>query len=100
MKEISKSIREMTYKDHHDYTVKDAEQMIAAFEELNVNNRMVITTEKDAVKIRNLHISNKEFRKNLYYLPVKVEFLDDRKKFENDIRNYVKKNKRIGKLYK
>jgi tetraacyldisaccharide 4'-kinase len=100
VKEISKSIHEMAYKDHHDYTMNDAEQMVAAYEKLNFNNRIVITTEKDAVKIRNLHISNKEFRKNLYYLPVKVEFLEDRKKFENDIRNYVKKNKRIGKLYK
>ncbi len=100
VKKWSKYVHTIRYHDHHDYTNEDIKDMIRDFGKLNPKNRITVTTEKDAVKIKSLNVEPGEFKENLFYLPVNVGFLENKKQFDSNIRDYVTKNKRIGRLYK
>jgi len=55
-------VREISFQDHHSYRSKDIEE-ISSFRDIN----LIITTEKDAVKISGLTIPD-----NLFYLSIEV----------------------------
>jgi len=89
------SITEATYPDHHYYTKEDVRHINETLENMP-QPRIVVTTEKDAARIRNLKGLSKEVRENLYALPIQVKFLKDQKTFNNIISDYVRKNSRNG----
>lgn len=68
-----------TFSDHHSYTLKDIEDIIYFAEQNGVNN--LITTEKDAVKIKELYSSMKTGVK-IYALKLKA--FADMEKILND----------------
>ena len=55
-------VREISFQDHHSYRSKDIEE-ISSFKDVN----LIITTEKDAVKISGMTIPD-----NLFYLSIEV----------------------------
>jgi tetraacyldisaccharide 4'-kinase len=55
-------VREISFQDHHSYRIKDIEE-ISSFRDVN----LIITTEKDAVKISGMTIPD-----NLFYLSIEV----------------------------
>jgi tetraacyldisaccharide 4'-kinase len=56
---------------------------------------IIITTEKDAVRMTDLKGLSTKVRENLYYLPIDIKFLqDDGDKFNQLILDYVRKNSR------
>ena len=62
---------------------------------------MVITTEKDAVRLQDMEDISKEVRENIYKLPIKVSFmLDQEEEFNHKITGYVRKNSRNSILVK
>ncbi len=101
LKSYSKTIEEMKFPDHHSYTGEDLSKIKSGLTSLKGKVKYIFTTEKDAVRFRELEISDHELKLSMYFIPVEVKFLySGAKKFNNDIINYVKKNKRINKLYK
>ena len=55
---------------------------------------MIITTEKDAARL-SAYTLDDTITKNLYILPIKVEFLQEQQQsFDNYITDYVSKNSR------
>ncbi len=76
--------------DHHVYRVGDMrrlEELVGKF-----RGAMIVTTEKDAVKLMRSRKVPDAVRKNLYYIPVKISFLDDLQneflqKLEQDVRS-------------
>jgi tetraacyldisaccharide 4'-kinase len=64
------------------------------FDALSTGNKIIVTTEKDVMRLRDIPDLPAEFKHNLYYLPVKVKFLDDGdNEFNKKILNYVGENK-------
>jgi tetraacyldisaccharide-1-P 4'-kinase len=54
--------------------------------------KCIMVTEKDAVRLQELDISDKNFRKSFYYIPVEVKFLaKGEKPFIKKIFKYLKK---------
>jgi tetraacyldisaccharide 4'-kinase len=101
LKSFSKTIDTMKFPDHYSYTPEDLVKIKSRFGILKGKTKYIFTTEKDTVRFRELQISDDELRLSMYYVPIEVKFLyGGAKKFNNDIINYVKKNKRINKLYK
>ncbi|MCR5860900.1 tetraacyldisaccharide 4'-kinase [Flavobacterium sp. J372] len=68
------------YPDHHDFTPDE-------IQELNNFNQLIITTEKDYMRLRG-KVSNDR----LYYLPIRTDFLTGSDKFNETIINYVGKS--------
>lgn len=74
--------RHLEYADHHHYSTDDANAILEAFQGClreHENDLMVLTTEKDAVKLREIsHLSTLP----IFYLPIEIEFLYEGDKFE------------------
>ncbi len=99
-KKVGKIIHEK-YPDHHYFSNTDIENIDSKFNEIESGNKMIITTEKDLVRIRAVQNISEEFMENLYYIPIEVKFLNQsREQFNKRIINYVKENRSNSRLYK
>ncbi len=87
-------IQEINFPDHHQYTAKDIEKVKTRFESITTSNKIIITTEKDMIRLRDMDALPDAIRKNLYYIPLTISFLNNAgKDFDRKILNYVRKNK-------
>lgn len=90
----------LSFPDHHYYSAADIQTILRKFEALKTEEKIVVTTEKDAIHLREMTGMPDELKKVLYYLPVKVRFLDDEGKlFNKKIISYVGENKSNRELY-
>ena len=92
------SITPMSFPDHHYFTEEDVEQINQQFASLP-QPRLIITTEKDATRLRTLEGLSDLVKQNLYVLPVEVEIMrNENDNFNAKISGYVRKNPRNSKL--
>jgi tetraacyldisaccharide 4'-kinase len=90
-----KEIIHLPFRDHHNFTRRDIEKINNARNRLVTEKKYVFTTEKDAVRLRELSEINEPLLSALYYIPVEIRFLNDKEEeFNNLIIDYVGKNKR------
>jgi len=81
------------YPDHHQFSDKNITKLVSAFNELTGDDNIIITTEKDAQRLRRAAISDKIKNLALYYLPVEAEFIEpDKTIFNNLIEEYASKS--------
>lgn len=98
---ISTTITELYFPDHHDYSEKDFFQIQSIFQELPGNDKIIITTEKDAVRLRKFDALPEEIKENMYFILIKITFQnDDELSFNKQILNYVRSSKRNSILHK
>lgn len=94
------SLRALLYADHHHFTPKDIERITQEFLQLPTP-RLIVTTEKDAVRLKATDLLPAELRQSLYQQPIHVSFmLDQENKFNETIIGYVRKNSRNSILAK
>ena len=79
------------FPDHYSFTKKDLSDLIISFEEIISDDKCLLTTEKDMVRL----ISMKESGKVLldypvFYLPIELYFLKNGDCFANELENKVK----------
>ena len=90
----------LAFPDHHAFKAADIEKINAVFAEMKPP-KIIVTTEKDAVRIIGLEGLSDEVRQNIYALPVRVKFmLNAQEKFNDYIISYVRKNSRNSILAK
>ena len=93
-------IHPMVFGDHHAFKRKDIQKINEAFANLQ-GPKLVITTEKDAVRLTDVVGLSDEVRKNLYALPIRISFMQEgEKSFKDSIIGYVRKNSRNSILAK
>ena len=86
--------------DHHQFKPRDIELINDTFESMP-EPRIIITTEKDAVRLKEAEGLSEPVRQNIYALPIKVSFmLDQEENFNEKIISYVRKNSRNSILAK
>ncbi len=94
------TLQTMKYPDHHSFTVQDIQNIQQNFGKLDGPKKIVVTTEKDAIRLKDAPGVSEELKSALYYVPVKINFLDEEKRiFNKKILNYVGENKSNRKLY-
>ena len=72
----------LVYPDHHFFTEKDLQQI-----ENRAKNKIVITTEKDFVRL-----SNQNLKSSIYYLPIKSDYISNKDLFDAEVFSYVKRD--------
>ncbi len=93
-------VRQICFPDHHPYMKKDIEKIISTFRDMPGINKVILTTEKDAVKLRMFQTELSEVSGALFYIPIKVHFLNnDTENFNSQITSYVRSNKRNSILH-
>ncbi len=84
----------LTFSDHHRFRKKDIQLINDTFNALP-SPRCIITTEKDATRLKDAEGLSEDVKKNLYVLPVRVKFMQDQEdNFNQQITGYVRKNSR------
>lgn len=82
------SYTRMEYADHHNYTDKDIEYLTQVFKQRDTPVKLVLTTEKDAMRLDIHRKKLFESRVPVYILPLKVEFIfDDKSRFDQLIKD-------------
>ena len=96
---ISKNITHLKFPDHFSYKKNSIKKIISTFAKIINKNKIIITTEKDAVRLQdNIHIDN-ELKNKIYYIPIRIRFLfNSKNEFNHNISKYVRKNKANYKL--
>jgi tetraacyldisaccharide 4'-kinase len=94
LQNLPHTTEEIIYPDHHTFTDKDIETLTNRFTRMNGRNKIILTTEKDAIRFRDMENPDKKWMQSLYSLPVKVKFLNgEGRQFNQKILNYVGENK-------
>jgi len=96
---ISTRLHEIRFPDHHRFSARDIGKISARLDEINDPDTLVLTTEKDAMRLQETNLPEK-IKNNIYYVPIRVVFLNnDQDEFNQIIRNYVRSNKRNNILH-
>ncbi len=89
---ICNTVHPLTYKDHHYFDTYDVKEITDTYNNLQSNNKIIITTEKDSMRLllhRDLIMANKL---PIVVLPIKIEFLfNEAEKFNTYINNFMEK---------
>ncbi|HEY3390803.1 MAG TPA: tetraacyldisaccharide 4'-kinase [Prolixibacteraceae bacterium] len=100
LKAGSKDIHELNFPDHHQYSTKDLDRITTKFDSISSGRKIMITTEKDMVRFRDIGNVPEIMRRNLYYIPLKISFLNNAgMEFDEKILKYVRENKSNFSLY-
>lgn len=83
----------LRFPDHHRYTPSDLKRIRQAFDRLEGLRKLILTTEKDAVRLRELAASNLMEGLPVYYLPIKIEFdSSSQQEFDHFVESVVQEN--------
>lgn len=91
LKPMVKSMQSLSFGDHHRFKNKDITRINEAFEQMP-EPHLIITTEKDAVRLKETEGLYEIVKKSIYELPIKVSFmLEQEDNFNDKIISYVRK---------
>ena len=95
------NISEIRFPDHHAFNEKDLIKITGYFEKLPGKNKIILTTEKDAIRMQKFINIAGSFTELIYFIPIRVEFPgNQRDEFNRLIQYYVRENKRDNILLK
>ncbi len=79
----------LRYADHHIFDIDDLEEIQTHFKKISSLNKLILTTEKDAVRLEKFEIQLKDFP--IYVLPIMHTFLFNEENIFNDrVINFVR----------
>jgi len=92
MRKFAQYVTPLSYSDHHYFTPQNVEEINNAALKMP-KPMIVVTTEKDAPRLKNMQGFNEVVRDNLYVFPIVIEILKEKETTLNEqIINYVHKN--------
>jgi tetraacyldisaccharide 4'-kinase len=84
------NIFEIEYEDHHHFDTYDIERIVTVYKEMQHNRRIILTTEKDAMRLDPFMKSLYDKKIPVYILPVKVAFhFDDQINFDHLMKQFM-----------
>lgn len=93
------NLHQLIFGDHHDFSSKDLQQIKEHFRKLDGRNRLIVTTEKDAARLKQHPALDEELKPFIQVLPVEIEFLRNQQDlFNQNVIDYVRKNPRNSSL--
>lgn len=99
-KEYGDKVQHLKFADHQSYGKKAIKKILAKFSEIKNKDKLILTTEKDAVKISEIKDMPEEVQKVLFYIPIQINFLfNDGDIFNKQIIDYVTKDKTNYRLH-
>lgn len=94
LKSFHATVKIMQFPDHHSFTRTDMLDIAHTFNKLKGDFKIIITTEKDAVRISNNPYFPHELKSCIFYQPIHVSFIDGNENFDIELRNALKENER------
>lgn len=90
LKKQVNAIHHLNYEDHHDYSEDDINHLIKVYNHREADRKMVVTTEKDAMRLEPYISKLREANIPIYILPLRVQFLFEKEtEFIDSIKSYL-----------
>ncbi len=99
LKEYSAGVSHLPFDDHHQYTVADIANIQKYYETFDGGNKLIVTTEKDLMRLKLPEIWAIAERMNIFVLPVEVTFKDKTEEFNEIILKYARTNRIYHQKY-
>jgi tetraacyldisaccharide 4'-kinase len=100
LKDKIKNVEHVKFPDHHDFSKKDLERVKAIFNSMPAANKLILTTEKDAMRLKNTDFSTILKDLPVFYIPIEITFDEkDKNALNNSILNYVRTHQRNSSLH-
>jgi len=93
---VAKIEDKIVFPDHHFYSSGDIQKIEKRYDRISKDNYLyILTTEKDAMRLKFVNNLSFGIRKKMFYLPIKVGFLDkeENRLFNKKVIDYVRRNK-------
>jgi tetraacyldisaccharide 4'-kinase len=100
LKDKSYKVETLLFPDHHQFTMKDVEIMIDKFDNLFAKNKIIVTTEKDMMRLKQVDLLKLIKNLPVCYVPIRMKFhKQDEVAFDQIILDYVNKVKRDNPIH-
>lgn len=80
-----KTIKNISFSDHHYFTDDNIK-----FIQLRSEGKIIITTEKDAMRLMEKKETILQHGLSIFVLPIEIKFLEDKEVFSDKVINYIK----------
>lgn len=99
IKSYTPQVKLLAFDDHHNFTPNDLQLVKEQFLQLEECKRLIITTEKDATRLKSHPALDEALKPYIYVLPIEIEFLQNQKQiFDQNIIDYVRAYSRNSSL--
>ncbi len=93
LKTKAKLIETYTFADHFSFSKSKISPIFENYLKYESLDKSIVTTEKDAARLRGIEDLDEEFKKALFYIPIEIKFIDNQENsFTNQILTYARKN--------
>ena len=93
-------IKQLKYADHYAYNLKDIEKIKSDFHAIAANQKIIITTEKDAMRLKDPNFASILSELPIFILPIEACIhSSDQIIFDNHILNYVRKSTKNSSIH-
>jgi tetraacyldisaccharide 4'-kinase len=100
IKPYTSDIVHLAYGDHHRFGERDFRKVIRLYQQLKNEHKVIITTEKDAMRMQASRHAGIIKQLPVFYIPVEIDFLyNDKNDFDKQISGYVRKNNKHSSLH-
>jgi tetraacyldisaccharide 4'-kinase len=87
------------FPDHHEFSEKDIQKIQQTFDNIANQSKIIVTTEKDAMRLRNPGIDEAVQKLPFFFLPIEVQIHQEEEKFNKIIIDYVRKNQPHSRIH-
>lgn len=100
LKDKIKNIVPIKYSDHHHFTKNDISNIQKIFNNIVTANKIILTTEKDAMRLKSAEYAEAIKNLPLFYIPIEIEFHNnDKQAFNEQILHYVRANQKHSSIH-
>lgn len=99
LKEYASEVEHIPFPDHHNYSLEDLSNIRTKFDAYEGGNKIIVTTQKDAMRLRGNDLEDTANSLPLYIIPIEIDFKDKTTEFNQTIINYVRTNKFYHRKY-
>ncbi len=88
-----KDLKLHLFPDHYDFTLNDLNVVSESFDKISSPKKIIITTEKDWMRLQKSELQDWVKNLPLFYIPIKTDFNEkEKEEFNTQIINYVRTN--------
>ncbi len=99
LRRLTDKVEMLVFPDHHEFNKKDLHKIQQTFDNIANQSKIIVTTEKDAMRLRNPGIDSAIQKLPFFFLPIEVQIHQDEEKFNQMILEYVRKNQQNSKIH-
>lgn len=93
--QITKEVLSSDFDDHHSYSIAELLRIIKEFKAIFGPKKLIITTEKDSMRLRDKRLKPILDKCPVFYVPIEVVIHHNEDSFDSLVEDYVRRNKRI-----